>query len=286
LSLPRTPTAGPITLDQQATTALLQAAVKRVSAQRGTRLQLKMGSADLNGLVDGLVGTQWEETYVLELPPGSSEIRFGNSRKHGRIKWAINRATKLGVQVRPAEGEDDLRAWYDLYLDTMRWHAAPPRPYRFFKNCWELLKPRGLMQVLLAEQHEAGHRKLVSGSIFLMFGSTVFYAFNGRQRESLSLRPNDAIQWRAIHDAWENNFRYYDFGEVVEDNQGLAEFKSKWGAEQRWLYRYSFPAPEQSGPSAPSSTNHSYAQSLVKAGWRRLPLKMTALLGDLIFSYL
>src|SRR5690349_23772813 len=39
LSLPRTPTAGPIALDPRASTALLQAAVKRVSAERGTKLQ-------------------------------------------------------------------------------------------------------------------------------------------------------------------------------------------------------------------------------------------------------
>src|SRR6476620_6370209 len=51
LSLPRTPTAGPIALDPRATTALLQTAVKRASAERGTKLQLKMSSADLHGLV-------------------------------------------------------------------------------------------------------------------------------------------------------------------------------------------------------------------------------------------
>ena len=94
---------------------------------------------------------------MLQLPGRSEELRFGNSRNHSAIKRAVNKAARMGVEVRQAESEDQLRAWYALYLDTMRWHAVPPRPYRFFKNCWELLRPHGLMRLLLAEQHEAGH---------------------------------------------------------------------------------------------------------------------------------
>lgn len=283
-SLPRTPVAGPLALDSQATAALVRAAVERVRGKPGTKLQLKVCSADLDGLVDGVVGKPWRVTYVLDLPERLEDLRFGNSRNHARIKWAINKAAKSGVQVRPAETEDELRSWYGLYLDTMRWHATPPRPYRFFKVCWELLRPTGLMRLLLAEQHEAGRSRLLAGSIFLMSGQTVFYAFNGRRREDLALRPNDAIQWRAIHDACRDGFRRYDFGEVVEGNQGLAEFKGKWGVEPRRLYRYYYPAPRELEPGPHASDGS--IQRLAKAAWRRLPLRATALLGDWGYSYL
>jgi hypothetical protein len=283
-SLPHTPVAGPLVIDCEATAALIQAAVERVRAEPGTQLQIKAPSAALNGLVDGLVDVPWEATYVLELPKQSEELRFGNSRTHGRIKWAINKATRLGVRVRPAETEGELRAWYKLYLDTMRYHAVPPRPYRFFKVCWELLQPQGLMRLLLAEQHEAGRSRLLAGSIFLMFGQTVFYAFNGRRREELSLRPNDIIQWQAIHDACREGFRRYDFGEVAERHEGLVEFKSKWGAEPRRLHRYYYPVPREleSGVLASGSRTRQFANAV----WRRLPLKATSILGDWIYSYL
>ena len=280
-SFPRTPVAGPLALEGRATVALLEATVLRLRAEPGVKLQLKVPSAQLDGLVGGMVGAPWELTYVLELPERLAELRFGNSRNHARIKWAINKAAKSGVEVRLAETEGELRAWYRLYLDTMRWHAVPPRPYRFFKACWELLRPAGLMRLLLAEQHEAGRSRLLAGSIFLMFGPTVFYAFNGRHRQDLALRPNDAIQWRAIHDACKEGFRRYDFGEVVESNQGLAEFKGKWGAEPSWLYKYSYPESRKSAPRSPS-----YTRRLAHAAFRRLPLRATALLGDWIYSYL
>ena len=283
-SLPRTPLAGPLALDSEATLALVYAAMERVRADPRSRLELKMASDELSGRVNGLVCTPWRLTYVLDLPDRPDALRFGNSRNHTRIKWAVNKATKLGLQVRPATTTQDLRAWYALYLETMRWHALPPRPYRLFEAAWELLRPRGQMRLLLAEQHAAGRTRLLAGSILLMLGRTVFYAFNGRRREDLALRPNDLIQWQAIHDACREGFRHYDFGEVAESHEGLAEFKAKWGAEPRRLYRYYYPAPAhlETDHAAPGTASG----RLARAGWQRVPLPVTALVGTWLYRYL
>jgi CelD/BcsL family acetyltransferase involved in cellulose biosynthesis len=283
-SLPRTPVAGPLAVDGDATAALVRAAVAYVEREGEMRLQLKVWSNDLDGAIPGLVGIPWRLSYVLQLPGRSEELRFGNSRNHSAIKRAVNKAARMGVEVRQAESEDQLRAWYELYLGTMRWHAVPPRPYRFFKVCWDLLRPHGLIRLLLAEQHEAGHSKLLAGSIFFMFGQTVFYAFNGRRPEDLGLRPNDAIHWRAIHDARSEGYSRFDFGEVVESQHGLAEFKSKWGTEPRRLYRYYYPAPVDLEPD--SLEAQGAMRHLANAVWKRLPLRVTSLLGDWIYSYL
>src|SRR5439155_16223323 len=119
--------------------------------------------------------------------------------------------------------------------------AVPPRSYRFFKTMWDVLRPQAMLRLLLAEQQG----RLLAGSIFLWYGSTVCYAFTGRSSSDLWLRPNDAIQWTALHDACNEGFTRYDFGEVNEDDSGLADFKRKWGAEPTPLYRYYFPAPSR-----------------------------------------
>src|SRR5207245_2008081 len=77
-------------------------------------------------------------------------------RNHSRIRWSVNKAAKLGVQVRTAEDEHDLRAWYQLYLETMRWNTVPPRSYRFFEALWRELHAVGLIRLLLAGQRVAG----------------------------------------------------------------------------------------------------------------------------------
>jgi CelD/BcsL family acetyltransferase involved in cellulose biosynthesis len=285
-SLPRTPVCGPLVVDERAKTALLGAAVEQVRQDPKMRLQLKVSSQSLDGLVDGVVGVPWRRSYVLELPARPDEIRFGNSRNHRRIRYSVRKAERLGVRVRHAETKEDLRAWYSLYLQSLRRHAVPPRPYRFFEALWELMHPGGMMQLLLADAPGPDGRRLLAGSIFLRFGATVSYAFNGRSlvTEDSALRPDDVIQWHAIHRACRDGFRWYDLGEVAEGQEGLHAFKSKWGAEPRRLYRYYYPALEQEEIREPEGAG--WPRVLAQAAWRRLPLALTVALGDRIYRYL
>lgn len=282
-SLPRTPVAGPLALDREAMISLLRAAKLRASSKAGTVLQLKVPKPIENNLIDGLVRIPWRMTYVLELPDRSETLRFGNSRSHARIKQRVAKAGKLGVVVREAETESDLKTWYDLYLETMRWHAVPPRPYRLFRGFWNHLRPHK-MRLLLAQQDTGKGTKILAGSIFLMYGKTVFYAFNGRRGDDLSMQPNYAILWRAIFDACREGFRYFDLGEVTEENAGLAEFKRKWAGKPKTLQRYYYPAPRES--VSRKTESNGLVSPMVEAVWRRLPLKITALLGNLLYRFL
>ncbi len=284
-SLPRTPIAGPLSIDSRATVAVLQEAVQRVSQSPGVQLQIKMQGRELDGLIGGLACVPWRVSYLLQLP-ASSEGLFRISKSHSRaaIKRAINKARRLGVRARPAETEAELGAWYRLYLETMRHNAVPPRPYRFFAALWQLLKPRGMMQLLLAEQQMTGQRRIIAGSIFLTFGRTVSYAFNGSRLLDLSSRPNDVIQWQAINEASRRGFQFFDFGEVEQGHDQLARFKSKWGAAPLRLYRYYYPAyPDLLRASLEIGGS---SELLRKAIWRRLPLSATAWFGDRIYARL
>ena len=284
-SLPRTPVAGPLAFDPQTTVALLEGALEHVHERPRTRLQVKT-QQQIQGVPPQLMEVPWRVAYVLRLPSDPDELRFGDSRNHARIKWAVQKAERNGVRVRQAESIDDLEIWYRLYLDVNRWHGQPPRAFRFFEAAWELLRPAGLMRLLLAEQIVGGKRSVLAGSMFLMFGNTVSYAFNARLREALSLRPNDALQWQAIRDACAEGFQWYDLGEVAAGNVGLAGFKSKWGAEPRPLYRYQYPRPDDASSGYGVLETNGRAQNFLRAGWRRVPLRVTQWVGDFIYHYL
>lgn len=283
-SLPRTPLAGPLSDNAEVTAKLARAAVGRVRAMPGVRLELKLPSNDLDGVAEGLVGIPWKENYVVELPESPEGLRFGNSVTRHRIKRAVKKARMLGVEVRPAETEEDLSAWYELYLATMRWHAAIPRPHRFFAALWESLRPKGLMRLLLAEHCREGQRRILAGYFLLMCGRTVHCYVNGRRGEDLGLHPNDILQWEAIHDACREGYRRYNFLEVQEGQRGLIEFKVKWGAKPLRSHRYYYPAPQ--GVQDASGGSGSRIQRLVTAAWRRVPLRATTLLADWIQGYL
>ena len=301
-SLPRTPVAGVLSIDPASTLDILHTAMALAQGQR-VQLEIKTQSPGLDGLVEGLGCVPWRFTYVQELPTAAEgatwnefcenfrlprncgtckdcrRLRFGNAKQQHRINWAVNKAVKLGLEVREAETEQDLAQWHKLYLQTMRIKAVPPRSYRFFKSLWKTLRPQGQMRLLLAERKTGSPTKLVAGSIFLKFGQTVFYAFTGCAARDFYLHPHDLIQLEAIRDACKSGYRWYDFGEVSEDNESLAQFKGKWGTEPRPLFRYYSPLPKEN-----TLLCNEFTRS--RGLWRLLPESATAVLGDLIYRYM
>lgn len=260
---------------------VVEEAIRRVQAEPGVQLQIKTAELLPELAPCSLVCHGWRPTYVLTLRSGD-HLRFGDARTQHNLKWAVNKAIKLRIKLRQAETEEDLRAWYDLYLSTMRRNAVPPRSYKLFLGLWHHLRPRGLMHLLLAELDSLGTKSMVAGSIFLMAGPTVFYAFTGSSAEHARTHANDLILWNAIETAWRNGYRYVDFGEVAEDHPELAQFKKKWGTVPQPLYRYYYPAPHFSNRIHPAGK----LGKLVRRTWRLLPLSITNRLGELIYAYL
>ena len=105
-----------------------------------------------------------------------------------------------------------------------------------------------------------------------------------RAPEPEILHPNDAIQWQAIHDAAREGFRRYDFGEVEIGNDGLAMFKSKWGAVSEPLFRYGYPAARELERGV--LRRNSLVRRTAQAVWRRLPLSATEAIGDQLYKRL
>jgi hypothetical protein len=265
---------------------LVAGAVARVRGERRGQVQLKTTTPLVAGAVPGLVGVPFGLTYALELPEDVEHLRLGKGQYYKRIKWAVSKAQRMGVRVRAAESEAELRAWYGLHAETMRWHVVPPRPYRFFELVWRYLRPLGMARLLLAEQHGAGGTRLLAGSLFFQFGTTVSYAFNGRRYQDLGLHPNDAILYSAIHDACREGFRRCDFGEV-ENNRGLAVFKEKWGAEPRPVYRYYYPALRGLDRlQVRRLEKNDLTYRATATVWRHLPISVTKLAGDLIHKHM
>ena len=283
-SLPRTPIAGPLCENSEASRLLLRAAIDRVSQARGLHLQVKSEGPLPDGSVDGFSLAPWRKSFVLPLSKDLGELRIGSSRtRHKHIRSSVKRAENLGVRLRFANSEEDLRKWYRIYLRTMRRVVVPPRPLRCFLAMWKYMEPLGLMKLIVAERQNQGQTELVAGSIFLMYGKRVFYAFSACPAEYFWLQANDFIQWEAIHWAAKKGFREYDFGEVPNDAQRLGSYKAKWGGEERQLYRYYYPQMISAGSDSGVLSKH---QRILGRVWQQLPLRVTAHLGDLVYSYL
>jgi hypothetical protein len=276
-SLPRTPTAGVLADNDEITKRLIHFVINDMDLKRKFYIQLKTPVPEMYDNIEGLHKVAWRDNYLLKLPSDENSLMFGSSRNHRRIKWAINKAIKSGVIIREAESEEDLMQWYKLYLLTSQWYTIPARSFIFFKTLWSLMKDKGLFQLLLAEFNEGGKKKIIAGSVFLMFNQTVFYSFNGRDTNYLNLRPNDYLQWEAIHQAYREGFKYYNMGEVSGGQTGLADFKSKWGCEVGQIFHY-YASHQISSDKI--DLNHAGKGNLLTHIWRKLPVNLTEKLGS------
>jgi lipid II:glycine glycyltransferase (peptidoglycan interpeptide bridge formation enzyme) len=231
-------------------------------------------SDPLDGLLSGVIAVPAYETYILALPEQPDLLHLD-----APVRRAVSKAIRSGVEVRQAENEHDLRAWYRLYVRTMSKLILLPKPYRLFELAWKQLRPLGLLRLLLAEHVEAGHRRLLAGFLYLQWGKAICMTTVGWLQEAQALRPNDVLHWRAIQDASAGGFRWYDFGGVELGDQGLARYKRKWGAEAKMVYNYSFPTS-----SVRTNSTHGRAMNPVRqlahVTWQHLPIKAIWLLSD------
>jgi len=280
-SLPRTPFVGPLSLIPEATELLIATALERAETE-GIQLQIKSDSLLPLRDHDKLVCTEWRPTYVLALSESPDQLNLRDAKTRHNLKWGVNKARKLNLAVRTAETVQDLEAWYRIYLTTMRRNFVPPRSYKFFLSLWRGLNQSGSMRLLLAEQITGRRATLVAGSIFLMMGKTVSYAFTGCSTRHLSTHANDIILWHSINEACHDGYHFFDFGEVPEHRAELIRFKTKWGSLPKPLYRYYWPQPEQ---SAIREKPH-WLRSALTQTWQRVPLSVTARVGEWLYGYL
>ena len=279
-SLPRTPVAGPLADGADAVRALVEAAGAR--GPEGTQLQLKLVAPLPEDALDGLTCQTWRMTYAVDLPPLPEEIRFGSTRRHGRVMARVRHAQREGVSVRSASSVEELRQWYRLHLEVMRHNVVPARRWRLFAAMWEELRPLGMMDLLLAERDG----RMLAGNVMLQGAGTAFYAFNGADRSSFELRANDLLQWEGIRRAQAAGLHTYDLGEVPEGEEGLIRFKRKWGAEPRPLVRCYSPPPAVRPERAGGRPAPQRVVRLAEDAWRRTPLPATALAGSLFYRFM
>jgi hypothetical protein len=275
-SLPRTPSGGPIAVNNVVEAMLVKKAIEISSQDVDRLIQIKSYDPTLHEKIPCLSMFFWRNIYITKIPPDPKEIRFGDSKNHSAIKRAVNKALRNGIHVRYTHSDADLIKWYDLYADTMRFHTVPARSINFFRCLFKYLMPLGLAQLIIAEMEIGGRIEIIAGNILFRYNKTMVYEFGGSKRAAFDLRPNDLLHWTAIHDAQADGFEYYDMGEVAEDHDGLTSYKKKWTSEKRSLYHFYYPEPDIQDQERLGGRNFI---GMKRKLWNLLPLKLTTMIG-------
>lgn len=189
-------------------------------------------------------------------------------------RQSVKRAGTRGVTVREAASLEDFDAYYRVYLRAFRDFGTPPYGPAYFPTLFRLLKPGGLVRVLLAEVEG----RCVGGMLIFCWGSTWINKIAAVLPEAVPMRAFAALYGFALDLAVRERVGRFSFGTSSKQQSGLIDFKERWGAVSHPATIYQLAVRRR-----PPSLERYYDEGgLAQRLWRRLPVAVTPPLGQLL----
>jgi hypothetical protein len=273
VSLPFSYAAGPLALDAATASALGTEARDRAQERRIRRVELK--SRGEYPQAPGFQRTSHYATY--EVPTADGEAAIWKRLHPGSTQRSIRKGLKAGLVVRHGETPEDWLVMAELEERTAHGHGLPAPPRRFFVQGGLRLQAAGLASVYLAFTPTGAP----AAAITVWRGPRSWiYAFGASDPGQLEHRPNHVLLWRALQDAAAAGVGF-DLGRAAPEQEGLVEFKRRWGGQALPLaYDY---WPEPGGLNVAARDRGPMAA--VAAVWSHLPARV-ARLGAGLYRYL
>lgn len=167
--------------------------------------------------------------HGLDLRPDLDTVWCG---LRSSARRAIKKAQQNGVEVRIAEREEDLRAFFEMHLGVRKYkYRLLAQPYQFFANIWHnfIETQRGLLLVAIYQG------EIIGGVLFLEWQDKLYYKFNASRSTHLFYRPNDLLIWEGIRYGKMKGYTYLDFGLSDWDQEGLTRYKRKFATEEKTI---------------------------------------------------
>lgn len=254
---------------------LVDQAIRLAQQQNVRYLELRTGAHDVlaqrSELQEGNLYVRW--LFPLMTDP---EAVWSTVRKS--VQHQVKKSRKLGVRVHMAQHREEIADYYRLHVRTRMRQGMPAQPQRFFFELWDTFAPGGAIKVLLAEYEGA----VIAGMILLVSGSTVAYAYGASDARYLHLAPNNLLLWTAIEWGCVQGYQMLDLGRTARDNEGLMEFKRRWGAIPEPLPYYYY--PQMTGLAATSESSTKF--HVLTACWKQLPVQIAGPLGGILYRHL
>jgi hypothetical protein len=171
-------------------------------------------------------------TFILDL---EDPLAVWNKLDRGSVRWAIKRASKMGVKVEATNKIEDIRAFYELNCLTKRDIGVPCHPWPFFEVLFNIFKKD--VQLYLAKSGGS----VIGGGVFLYHNDTVLYGYGAADPKRLREYPYNAFIWESIKDACAKGYSSFDFGRTSYTDTGLLKFKRRWGGSEKKLFYSYFP---------------------------------------------
>lgn len=173
------------------------------------------------------------EVVYIDLEQDESLIWKNMTKGH---KSSISKARRSGVEIRSYSIEDQIDAFYQLYIATMKRNEAKGAYFftrEFFKDTFQLLS--GNVKLYSARYKD----RTIAASLFLFMGNLAHYYLSGSDLNYLSVCPNNLLLWEVIMWAKGQGCKIFNLGGGYGPNDSLFHFKSFFSTTTADFYTYS-----------------------------------------------
>jgi serine/alanine adding enzyme len=195
---------------------------------------------------------------------------------HENIRNKVRKAIKNNLLIKTGNNDYFINHFYTVFSVNMRYLGTPVYPLNFFKNMAREF-PQNMLIFLVYYAN-----KVIGGKVVFFFRDTVYFINHSSLRGYANLAPNNFLYWAVIEYACNNGYKFCNMGRSTKDS-GPYNFKKQWGGEPRQLYwQYYLNKGNQVPNLSPSNLKFSRAISI----WKRLPLRLTQIIGPLISRHI
>lgn len=164
--------------------------------------------------------------FIFDLTKSPDKL-WENIRSNARRN--IKKAERSDVSI---EEMDDVRKLSDAYqiLDQVYSRIQVPLPdFSMFEAGFELLRPKGMMKLLIAKLGD----EPIGTLALLIHRGTITYWYTGILREYASYRAGDLLVWYSLNFGSQAGYHKFDFGGggKPDEEYGVRNFKAKFGGE-------------------------------------------------------
>lgn len=268
VSLPFTDTCGPLRGSDDA--GLYEAAMGQ-GKQRGWRyLECRSDGGEWPGATPSLAF----HGHVIDLARPGQEIY---ASFHPSVRRSIRKAQAAHLKVEFATTLESMRAFYTLHCLSRKRHGVPPQPFRFFENIARHVLGSGTGFVASASVEQ----RVVAAAVFFHWGTTAFYKFGASDYAYQYLRANDLVMWEAIKRCAESGCACLHLGRTSLANQGLRQFKLRFGAREETLAYCKYDFRRQ---RFVKDTDR--AEGWINRVFRLLPAPLFRMAGQILYPHL
>jgi CelD/BcsL family acetyltransferase involved in cellulose biosynthesis len=246
---------------------------KRVQAS-----YVEIKSRDSAGLLSEsqlMVAVQHHKAHMLDIQGGLD--RVWERLHHSCIRKMIGRAERKGVKVRPATSEAEVCEFHKMWCIDRRTLGLPPHNLEYFRNIWKYLAPLGLVQFWVAEKDG----QLLGGLCTFLSKETVFTIYIAASGAFRRYGGGPCLYWAVIRSALERGLKTVDLGKTSPGDDGLMEFKRRWGAREVETPVFYYPRAMGTSTFDPASLPY----RTMRYFWRTVPPGLGQIAGRFFWRH-